>query len=76
MNAVELEFEARRNRRDDWRRIIARLAVRTRKAMAARRAARHMRELSPELLKDIGVHACEIDWVVRNGRTDRHGLCW
>ena len=35
------------------------------------RAARAMRELSPEMLKDIGVAFAEIDTVVREGRPSR-----
>jgi uncharacterized protein YjiS (DUF1127 family) len=36
------------------------------------RAARAMRGLSPEMLKDIGVPFAEIETVVRQGRPPRH----
>jgi uncharacterized protein YjiS (DUF1127 family) len=50
-----------------------RLAVLAWRAWGRYRAARALRALSPEMLKDIGVQFCEIETVVRDGRarTDR-----
>lgn len=42
------------------------------RAWTARQAAISMWNLGPEMLRDIGIDACEIDWAVRHGRTPRY----
>lgn len=57
-----------------WRPVAARagsLGAWLRRAWRDHRAARAMRGLSPEMLKDIGVSFAEIDTVVRHGRPSR-----
>ncbi|MCP8937620.1 DUF1127 domain-containing protein [Alsobacter sp. SYSU M60028] len=44
------------------------------RAIRYRRAAMAVRDLPPEMLKDIGIHQSEIDSVVRHGRTGRPPL--
>jgi hypothetical protein len=41
------------------------------KAWGARRASIAMWNLTPDMLRDIGVEPCEIEWLVRHGRADR-----
>jgi hypothetical protein len=44
------------------------------KAWQARQATISLWNLGPEMLRDIGIEACEIDWVVRHGRADRQAM--
>lgn len=42
-------------------------------AYRARRGAEHLMSLNDDLLKDIGVTRCEIDFIVGTGRHNAHG---
>jgi hypothetical protein len=43
-------------------------------AWKTRQASVAMWNLGPEMLRDIGIEGCEIDWAVRHGRPARHAV--
>jgi hypothetical protein len=50
---------------------IARGLGRLRRAWEIRQASAAMWNMPTEMLRDIGLEACEIDWAVRHGRPER-----
>ena len=53
---------------------VAAVFVHLHRAWKARQASISLCSLGPDMLRDIGLEPCEIDWVVRHGRPDRSAV--
>lgn len=53
---------------------VARVPALLLRAWRNRQASIALRSLGPDMLRDIGIERCEIDWVVRNGRADKRAM--